>query len=156
MKKGFTLIELLVVLAIIGILAAMIIASLSGARARARDATRKSDLRQIKTALEQYYSDQSPEQYPTAASWTALGTILTGGTTPYIKTWPLDPKNSGTYVYSYAYAVTGTLPSAYYLCADLENEKEAATLTITTCTAGGGTGIFAPTTTNRQFQASND
>jgi len=53
-KKGFTLIELLVVVAIIGILATIVLSSLSSARERARDATRLSDIRTIQTALELY------------------------------------------------------------------------------------------------------
>jgi len=53
-NQGFTLIELLVVIAVIGILAAVILASLNSARDKARDARRKSDLRQISIALELY------------------------------------------------------------------------------------------------------
>lgn len=61
--RGFTLIELLVVIAIIGILSAIVLASLGSARSRARDAQRASDLRQIRNALEMYFVDTG--SYPT-------------------------------------------------------------------------------------------
>lgn len=62
MKKGFTLIELLVVITIIGILSTMVLVSLGGARIKARDARRESDIRQIVLAMELAYSDD--EIYP--------------------------------------------------------------------------------------------
>ena len=55
--KGFTLIELLVVIAIIGVLSSVVLASLNTARQKGYDAKRFSDLRNVQTALDNYYSD---------------------------------------------------------------------------------------------------
>jgi general secretion pathway protein G len=55
--KGFTLIELLVVVAIIGILAATILASLGSARAKARFSRAQSEISSMRAAAELYYSD---------------------------------------------------------------------------------------------------
>jgi len=61
---GFTLIEILVVVAIIGILASVILVSVTSARARARDIKRVSDIRQLRTALELYFGNNG--EYPTS------------------------------------------------------------------------------------------
>ncbi len=53
-KKGFTLIELLIVIAIIGILSSVVLASLSAARKKSRDAVRQKDMQTIYTMLVQY------------------------------------------------------------------------------------------------------
>jgi prepilin-type N-terminal cleavage/methylation domain-containing protein len=62
MKKGFTLIELLVVISIISLLSSVILASLTTTRAKARDAKRLLEMRQLQLALDQYYHDNG--RYP--------------------------------------------------------------------------------------------
>ena len=58
-NKGFTLIELLVVIAIIGILSAIVLASLNSARNKAQDAKVQSQLANMRAAAEIYYSNHS-------------------------------------------------------------------------------------------------
>ena len=53
-KRGFTLIELLVVIAIIGILAGIVLASLSSARSGASDAKIKEQLNNMRAQAELY------------------------------------------------------------------------------------------------------
>jgi general secretion pathway protein G len=52
--SGFTLIELLVVISIIGLLSSIVLAALSSAKAKARDARRMADIKQLQLALELY------------------------------------------------------------------------------------------------------
>lgn len=113
-RKGFTLIELLVVIAIIGILSAVGLIALNGAREKARDSQRKSDLGQIRTGLALYYDTHN--NYPgTANTWysfngtSAAGNMLydalisTVGGGAYISRLPSTPNQgkAGSEWYSY-------------------------------------------------------
>ena len=58
-RKGFTLIELLIVVVIIGILAAIAIPKFANTKDKAYVTAMKSDLRNMVTAEEAYFSDSS-------------------------------------------------------------------------------------------------
>lgn len=97
-RGGFTLIELLVVIAIIGILASIVLASLSTSRRKGRDARRLTDIKQIQLALELYYESSTPRSYPPVNLWANLTGLVTGG---YIAKLPVDPVGGATYIYEY-------------------------------------------------------
>lgn len=132
-QTGFTLIELLVVIAIIGILSTILMVSFAGIRERNRDSKRKSDLLEIKTALELYRSDKG--FYPdTVLPLDPPGNFLfptncgkgvnftDAGGTIYLKDLPCDPKSTTTpYMYI---PVTGSVNARYDLKACLENARD--------------------------------
>ena len=80
--KGFTLIELLIVVVIIGILAAIAIPKFANTKEKAFLVAMKSDLRNIVTAQETYFADNTT--YTT--STTALNLIISPGVTLSIGT----------------------------------------------------------------------
>ena len=110
-KKGFTLIELLVVVAIIGILASIILASLNSARKKGRDARRIADIKEIQLALELYFD--AYRDYPTTLSSLAPN---------YIPVVPKDPLGA-TYAYE---RCTGGGNIIYHLGASLEESTNPA------------------------------
>ncbi|HEY4486216.1 MAG TPA: prepilin-type N-terminal cleavage/methylation domain-containing protein [Candidatus Paceibacterota bacterium] len=109
-QKGFTLVELLVVIAIIGILSAVVYASLNTARERGRDAKRIGDLNNVRLALEFYFDDNG--EYPAT-----LAPLVTAGHLPVV---PADPNGD-----AYSYASLETDCSDYHLGATLEGASNA-------------------------------
>src|SRR3990167_793508 len=106
-RRGFTLIELLVVIAIIGLLASIVIASLSSVQSKARDAKRIEDVDQVRKALTIYSSDFG--SYPIAAATTTLTATSTVGSaiisSGAMSTMPKDPS---IYQYSYVSDASGS------------------------------------------------
>jgi type IV pilus assembly protein PilA len=85
-KKGFTLIELLIVVVIIGILAAIAIPKFANTKSKAYITAMKSDLRNLVTAEEAFFSDSS--KYTAVIGGTAGVKFQnsTGTTAPVITT----------------------------------------------------------------------
>jgi len=121
--KGFTLIELLVVIAVIAILVTIGLTSFSSAQKKARDARRKSDLRDIKNALEEYYSTCG-FVYPTSGATFYASVICTSPSIAILPTMPDEPRNSPYYCPTPV--ATKCSNSVFNICTTLESETPAA------------------------------
>ncbi len=122
-KKGFTLIELLISITIIGILSALLLTNFVGVRQRSRDGVRKSDLRQIQSALELYRSDQGG--YPTTLYNPTCNSSLKNSplnNVTYMQKIPCDPSSSASNPLLYVYSSDG---ATYSLTACLENTNDS-------------------------------
>ena len=79
-RKGFTLIELLIVVVIIGILAAIAIPKFANTKEKAYLATMKSDLRNLITAQEAYFADNTVYTTSLPATMYTVSTGVVGPT----------------------------------------------------------------------------
>jgi len=79
-SKGFTLIELIVVIVVIGILAGLVIIRIGSASKDARNAKRKADLAQIRTAIEQYRAKGGTIDFGQAVALKCTTALLGTGT----------------------------------------------------------------------------
>jgi type II secretion system protein G len=111
-EAGFTLIELLIVIVVLGILAAIVIFSLTGVTGQSKAAACNSDAKTVEVAVDAYNAEIGT--FP-VNSGSLLSAAVTGG--PYLHSWPgtgngysitLDTAQDGTvFVNSVAYDSQG-------------------------------------------------
>ncbi|PIZ93362.1 MAG: hypothetical protein CO029_01735 [Candidatus Magasanikbacteria bacterium CG_4_9_14_0_2_um_filter_41_10] len=143
-KQGFTLIELLVVIAIIGLLSTLAVVALGSARSKANDAKRLSDIKQVQTALELFYTDNNAYPTTTASGITlgdssnaclnSTGFHVTGVTdcpSPYMGQVPADPSSAQDYTY-----IAEVPGSAYTISLRLEGTVSGLAGTVTATPSG--------------------
>ncbi len=132
--RGFTLIEILVAATIIAVLSVIGVVSYVSINKRSRDAKRRADLEQVRSALELYRSDNG--SYPgSSVDFIHLTALDDGsGNGPLVPTYlpsiPLDPKNTSDLSLEYWYSPLGAGNGPYYsycLCTNLEVPSGAGT-----------------------------
>lgn len=117
-NNGFSLLELLVVIAIMAILISIGFSSFATAQKKTRDSKRKSDVKEIQQALEQYYSvcglnyPAAPGSYYTSINCAAPAISI-------MPAVPMDPRATPYYCPTPAADCT---TSNYKVCANLEAE----------------------------------
>jgi prepilin-type N-terminal cleavage/methylation domain-containing protein len=116
-RKSFTLLEMLIVLGIIAVILSIISVSYSTTQKKSRDARRKTDLKNIQSALEQYYS-ACGYVYPTGL---ATDKIMCGASPAIMTGVPTDPRLPTPYTYTPI-----NVDQGFTLCTDkLESESPA-------------------------------
>ena len=127
--SGFTLIELIVAVTIIAVLVAAGAVSYDSVTKRSRDAKRRSDVEQLRSALEMYRADFG--YYPSIGSggWTAASNLSGSLVTTYMPAIPSDPK-SPAFTYRYmASNLSGGNYFGYCLTTYLETGEETDSCT---------------------------
>lgn len=116
LKKGFTLVELLIVITMITFLALIIIGGFRSQIFKGKDARRKSDIKKIQIAVEEYEKDN--DCYPD----TSIIICTPGdGLRPYLDKIPCDPATQLSYVYEIE---SKACPSWYRVYSMLENKED--------------------------------
>jgi prepilin-type N-terminal cleavage/methylation domain-containing protein len=144
-QSGLSLIEILVVVAIVGLLLVALLWWFSPQLGKGRDAKRKADLNEIKTAFEDYYNDNYC--YPPSD---VLQNCGSQDFRPYLDTIPCDTGTGQPYQYI---PLDSSGCTGYRIFATLENKNDPAIAQLscdTSCGCGFGEeynyGISAGTT----------
>jgi len=162
-KRGFTLIELLVTISVIGILSSIVYANLGGTSGTGHDAKRKSDLRNMQSAIEQYKNKKGvyPSEGCVVGSDGFSGendclAYISGLAPEFISVLPHDPKRLTNVGYAYTTNSAGTV---YKLMAvgTVESETVTSDSEFKSCDTSGicttsGSGVCSPS--NSRYQKS--
>lgn len=130
--RGFTLIELLISVGILALLVTLVIPSLTKVRQTSRDGRRKTDIQEIRVALETFRSDHRAA-YPTSANFDGSGSVYPPVflVPDYLAKVPIDPLASQKYKYvALPVGCNNSAPNmcyGYALCAKLESESGSVT-----------------------------
>jgi type IV pilus assembly protein PilA len=137
-QRGFTLIELLVVIAIIGVLSAVVLASLNTARSRGNDAAIKSNLSTVAVQAELYYDTNN--SYATSSISTCGQGLFASDRTISQAITSADAASAGAascYASSAGYAVSVPLSTGNgHWCIDSTGTKKSS--------SGPATSITCP------------
>jgi type II secretion system protein G len=140
-QRGFTLLEVLVSATIIAVLTTIGVVAYSSVNKRSRDVKRKSDLEQVRSALEMYRSDYGEYPDSGAEAFQTLSHIqpalVDGG---YLPTLPSDPDTNRNYRLK-IFTANG-MRSSYCICALIEGEG------VVQCALPGGSETGAETMCN--------
>lgn len=143
--NAFTIVELIVVITVIAILTGGAALSITANAKNARDTRRRTDVQQIKSALEFYRSNQVNSNYPTFTQYQtgSSPTFTYPALVPtYMETMPVDPSSTSTTVTNYVYAPLGAGGAA---CNN--TTVFCVTYTLTATLEGGGTYQVTPLST---------
>lgn len=141
-SRGFTLIELLVVIAIIGVLSAVVLASLNTARSKGNDAAIQSDLSTVQIQAEIYYGGTGNNTYGTAGTSCSTASSLFVDSTIARAITAAESANGSSSVVcnnsTSAYAISSPLSSnsSLYWCVDstgFSGQRSTALGTATAC-----------------------
>lgn len=142
-QRGFTLIELLIVTTILGLLTAVAVASYASINKRSRDSKRKSDVEQVRSALEMYRSDNGfypPVNVGGFGDASGLSSYLVSS---YMSAIPDDPLTTQSYYYR-ATDVTSGNYYGYCLCSKLESQTTSSSTCSVSLPATCNYGVKSP------------
>lgn len=116
-KKGMTLTEILIVISVIALLVLIAVVYLRSQVFKSYDARRKSEIKRIAIAVEEYEKDH--DCYPLSSSVVCTGGGV--GLRPYLNTIPCDPVTGASYYYEQE---NTACPKWFRVYSNLQNEAD--------------------------------